>query len=96
MISGTSLLTQIPATSCATQPKVYEMPAAVSVADVIKNEKAEDTRNFFQKFIDNQKEKYIQRRMKNLESKPIESLSENERAELEANKKASSKNGYIA
>ena len=34
--------------------------------------------------------------MKKLESKPIESLSENERAELEANKKASYKNGYIA
>ena len=84
MIQGTSLINQIPIPNSA--PKT-EMPvsAAVSVADVVGGEEV-DTRNFLQKFISNQIEKYTQKRMERLENTPVEQLSDIEKAELEANK----------
>lgn len=95
MISGTSLLNKIPIQ--VQQPQVVaDIPAAVSVADVLKNDDTKETKGLFQRFVDNLKERYMQRRIKKLESKPVEQLSQVEKAELEANKKASSQAAYLA
>lgn len=84
MIQGTSLINQIPIPNSAPKTEM-SVPAAVSVADVVGGEEV-DTRNFLQKFISNQIEKYAQKRMERLENTPVEQLSDIEKAELEANK----------
>lgn len=63
--------------------------ASVSIGDVVGKEKDADNRTVFERKIDALKKMYIEYRVKKLESTPADKLSENDKKELEANKKAS-------
>ncbi len=89
MVQGASLLNKTPM-PVQSQVKTPETPAAISVAQVLENEEPPKKKSFIQRLID----KIVQKRMESLEKTPIEKLSESQRAELEANRKAENPFGY--
>lgn len=83
MVTGASLLTQIPMPKHIPQYSNESAPiASICVGDV----NADKPEN--KDFIERMKDIFIKKRIKSIENKPLEKRSETEKAELEANKQA--------
>lgn len=89
MVSGASLLSTIPMPAQNWQTKTTAPVASIKVGDVTdEGETQSDNRSFLTKFIDNMKEKFIQKRIKKLESIAPEHRTPAQQAEIDANKQS--------